>query len=111
MAEKVPMIPVAAAEILYVAMDHILTHIDKHGEYPKHMSDDMRRVLGTYHKVRSNAMAHRGHDAMAVRRYTETAQRSLAQWMNLRAAKSEELEGHFDQWKEELGDRQSNQGE
>lgn len=111
MAEQIPMIPVAAAEILYVALDHVLTHIEANGEYPKHMSDDMRRVLGTYHKVRVNAMSHRGHDATAVAKYTDTAQRSLARWLDSRAAKSEELEGHFDQWKEELGDREEDHGE
>lgn len=111
MAEQIPMIPVAAAEILYVALDHVLTHIEQNGEYPKHMADDMRRVLGTYHKVRANAMAHRGLDATSVAKYTQTAQRSLARWLDSRAAKTVELSEHFDQWKEELGDREDDHGE
>lgn len=112
MAEsKLPMIPVATAEILYVALDHVLTHVEKHGEYPKHMSDDMRRVLGTYNKVRTNAMAQRGHNAAAVTKYTEMAQRSLGRWIDHRAAKTVELTEHFDQWKEELGEREEDHGE
>ena len=38
MAEKLPMLPVATAEILYVALDHVLTYVEKHGTF----SDDVR---------------------------------------------------------------------
>lgn len=99
-----PMIPVATAEILYVALGHILAHVEKHGNYPPHMAESMRQVMGTYHKVRTNTMAHRGHNAASVQRYTAMAQRSLQRWLETRAAKTEELEAHFDRWAEELSD-------
>lgn len=96
------MVPVATAEILYVALGHVLAHVEKHGTYPPHMAESMRRVMGTYHKVRANTMAHRGHNAASVQKYTATAQRSLTRWLESQTAKTEELEAHFDRWAEEL---------
>lgn len=109
---KLPMVPVATAEILYVALDHVLTHVEEHGSYPKHLSEDMRRVMGTYNKLRANTLILRGGTPETVRKYTEMASRSLARWLMSRSAKHEELQGDFDRWAGELSnDRQDNHGE
>ena len=99
---ELPMIPVATAEILYVALGHVLAYVDKHGNYPQHMADNMRQVMKTYHKVRGNTMAHRGHTPDSIQRYTAMAQRSLERWLDTRTAKTEELQADFDRWANEL---------
>lgn len=101
---KPPQLPVPVAEILYVSLEHILDLAEGGREIPKTLTDNMRLVMKTYSKYRTDVLVKRGNDAVDARRYTDIARQSLHRWLTMRASKHIELQADFDRWAEELSD-------
>jgi hypothetical protein len=97
-----PDLPVGLGEVLYVALAHVLDHVELHGSYPPEMAQDMRLVLAAYSKGRSRSLAAQGVPQVGVDRYTDTASGSLARWLNIRALGRKQTQGDFDRWQQEL---------
>ena len=98
----VPMIPVATAEMLYVALGHVLAYVEANGTYPKHMAEGLQAVMRTYHRHRTDIMAKRGHGPESVQKYTAMARSTLMRWLGRQEKKREEELGDFDRWAKEL---------
>lgn len=99
--DKPPQISLPVAEILYVALDHVLNAVEDRDDVTA-LVENMRRVMKTYGKYRTAVLVKRGDSPEDARRYTDVARQSLHRWLTMQASKRIELQADFDRWTEEL---------
>lgn len=95
-------VPADIAEVLYVSLRHVLDYVGEHGTYPAHMADNMRKILDGFDHQRTEAMGEQHISREATRRYTAMAAFALTNWLEKRAASTQEEQQHFDRWRTEL---------
>ena len=102
--DKPPQISLPVAEILYIAMDHVLEHVEGMDDALVENMHQGDEDVKTYSKYRTAVLAKRGNGSDAAREYTDIARGALNRWLGTRATKRQAMQGDFDQWARELND-------